>query len=446
MDFLDKFVIPQSLVHIELLHYLATLVLLIFIPFISIIFGTTLFSLYFRKKGNTESNKHLLYFAKDLISMSTVNKYVGIILGIVPLLTLMIIYVQLLSSTPSLAVTYLFIAFLLVIVALIFIYTYRYSISFNLIFNSLDNFKPSDEIISDDINKLSKATKRLSVSAGYYGVIILVFAIWFYLGGLNLALYPEQTGSQNVFAVLLSFDVISRLLFFFSFAMAITGGAILFRFLFWEGGLKGIDEEYKKLAKNVGVKTAFYFSALIPLFLTSDLLALPKSALSSSIFIYSGLVLLVLFICYNLLYAMTKDEKSNYSGILFGLLIISLGFSLVIDQVSMDNATKLQTLRLNKKYDVLFASLKGETNKLPVINGKDVFQTRCSACHSFDRKIVGPPYNEVLKKYEGNTNKLVGFIMNPKKIEPNYPPMPNPGLKPNEAKAVAKYILETYKK
>ena len=55
-------------------------------------------------------------------------------------------------------------------------------------------------------------------------------------------------------------------------------------------------------------------------------------------------------------------------------------------------------------------------------------------------------YNESLKKYEGKLKDLVAFILNPKKINPDYIPMPNPGLKPSEAKAVAKYILDTYKK
>jgi len=39
---------------------------------------------------------------------------------------------------------------------------------------------------------------------------------------------------------------------------------------------------------------------------------------------------------------------------------------------------------------------------------------------------------------------LVDFVMNPVKKNPEYPSMPNQGLKPNEAKAVAEYILKVY--
>jgi len=41
---------------------------------------------------------------------------------------------------------------------------------------------------------------------------------------------------------------------------------------------------------------------------------------------------------------------------------------------------------------------------------------------------------------------LIAFIKNPSKIDPNYPPMPNPGLKPNEVKAVVDYVLQQVKK
>ena len=78
------------------------------------------------------------------------------------------------------------------------------------------------------------------------------------------------------------------------------------------------------------------------------------------------------------------------------------------------------------------------------ISGEEIFKGRCIACHSFDKKIVGPPYKETLVKYEGNIERLAEFIHNPQKIDPEYPPMPNQGLKPSEAKVVAEYILNTY--
>jgi len=445
MEFLDQFVIPQSLEHIKLLHYLATLVLFIFIPFISIVFGSTLLSLIYKKKAQKTSDSRFANLSNDLISMFTVNKNVGIVLGIIPLFTLTIIYAQLLHTANNSSVTYLFFSALLMIVALILIYTYRYSISFNLIFNSIKDFKAKDAQVKNEIEKLDKVTKKLSVYTGYYGLIILVISIWFYLSGLNLALYPNQTISISLFETLFSLNVLSRLLFFLTFAMGITGGAILFKFFFWEGGIKGIDNEYKIFIKNTAVKTSFYFLSLVPLFLILNLITFPKESLSSSVFVYSGLVILGLFICYNILYSLTKEEKVSSNGLLYFVLVLTMCFSLIKDQLVMNNANNLQSLKLSEKYDALYASLSRET-KVVEISGIEVFKVRCAPCHAFDKKIVGPPYNETMKKYEGRINDLVSFILNPKKINPEYPPMPNPGLKLSEAKAVSKYILEEYKK
>jgi cytochrome c len=39
---------------------------------------------------------------------------------------------------------------------------------------------------------------------------------------------------------------------------------------------------------------------------------------------------------------------------------------------------------------------------------------------------------------------LVKFILNPVKMNPAFPAMPNQGLNPKEAQAVADYLLEKY--
>lgn len=79
------------------------------------------------------------------------------------------------------------------------------------------------------------------------------------------------------------------------------------------------------------------------------------------------------------------------------------------------------------------------------ISGADIYNGKCIACHQFDKKVVGPPYKETLPKYEGKMDELIKFISNPVKINAEYPAMPNQGLKPNEAKAIAEYIMATYK-
>ena len=120
-------------------------------------------------------------------------------------------------------------------------------------------------------------------------------------------------------------------------------------------------------------------------------------------------------------------------------------FTVIIsDQLIINNSTKVQSAILATKYDVILNELKGEDTVLE-ISGEEIYKVKCAACHSFDNKIVGPPHNEVVPKYIGKEQQLISFIRNPVKIDPNYPPMPNPGLEPNEAKAVAEYILKQVK-
>src|ERR1035437_5891523 len=113
MNFLDNLVLPQSSEHIELLHYILMLIMFFFIPFISILFGGTALSIYYRRRGLNEKNPLFLRFAHDVIETLTINKSIGIILGIVPLFTSVLIFAQLLHNTESPAVYYLLISFIL---------------------------------------------------------------------------------------------------------------------------------------------------------------------------------------------------------------------------------------------------------------------------------------------------------------------------------------------
>ena len=65
---------------------------------------------------------------------------------------------------------------------------------------------------------------------------------------------------------------------------------------------------------------------------------------------------------------------------------------------------------------------------------------------SLIRNLLVHAHFDVLPKYVGKEAQLVAFIRNPVKVDPAYPPMPNPGLKPQEADAVAKYLLEEFAK
>jgi len=444
MDFLDSLVLPQSSEHIMLLHYMLMLVFFLFIPFISIVFGGVALSVYFRIKGAKQKNTLFTRFANDLVETLTINKSTGIILGIVPVLTALLIYSQLLHSTGAGTVILLAIVFILNTVSLILIYTYRYSSKMNSVFSEIKNYEQKDEI-QQTLNKYLKGTDVLIHKSAVAGIVILLVSLWLFTGSLIIAVNVDTwNDSLKLVMALFSWKVLAAFLQMLAAAFALTGGAILFAFFYWEGGKASLDEEYRNLVKVTAIKIAFAGAILQPVLLVVNLLGVPAASLSASMFGLSALSLILLFLAYNFLYAMLRDSTIKYSGHVFFALLFALLAVIVKDQLAMGNSTKVQTAILSANYDTYLAALKG-TGKTVEISGEEVYQVRCSSCHKFDVKLVGPPYKQTMPKYEGKVNDLVAFILNPKKVNPDYPPMPNPGLKPNEAKAVAEYILKTYK-
>ena len=75
-------------------------------------------------------------------------------------------------------------------------------------------------------------------------------------------------------------------------------------------------------------------------------------------------------------------------------------------------------------------------------DGEKLFKRSCSVCHASDRRVVGPPLNEVLPKYKGQADKLSSYIANPVKINPDYPSMPRLGLPEEEIKAITDWLLK----
>lgn len=442
MTFLDKFVLPQSAEHIELLHYMLLLVLFLFIPFISLIFGGTLFSSFYKRKYEKGGDRNYEILAKEFINTSTINKSIGIILGIVPLIAIILMYAQLLNQSGDSALSYLMISFLFLLPAIILIYTYRYSFNFSQIFEPVH--QSPNESAQEDFLQLKSSAIKLASKTGRNGLVFLFFSIWFFVAGLNEASTVDTTKFIFV-GGLFSLPVIIKLFLFIFFSLAFAGSTLLFSFFYWEGGNKKYSNEIKNFVKEQTSKITLWSAISLPLLILFTLINIPSELLSGSIFGFSIISLLLIFISYHSIYSLTKGTAMNAGGVVFYSLLFALLSLTIKDQLIMSNATKTHSLILASQYEKYLADLKGETG-IVAVSGQDIFNTRCSACHKFDVKFVGPPYKETLPKYEGKLAQLISFIKNPVKVNAAYPPMPNPGLKPNEVEAVAKYILETYKK
>jgi len=407
------------------------------------VFGGIFLSVVYKFKANKYNNNFYLRLSKDVAEITTINKSSGFIFGIIPLITAILIYSQLLHNSEVTNLNYLGLALVFIIISLVFIYSYRYSLSFNRIFGSLSDKNISDPMVIEDVNRLSDESNRISRKAGTFGLLFLFLGMWFFITGLTISSIYSSWNVESFIGGLFSWKVLSRFIYYFFFALTLSGGMVLFIFLEDEKKKRIKDEEYSLFVKQKIIRVTFISSAFIPLFALISLFGLPKSALTGTVFTYAIISLALLFLGYHFIYLLTKEMKGTTAALLFFTLVFSVAAFIISDQKAMATSTQVHSVMLSAEFDKYLAELKGE-GKVVTINAAEIYQVKCASCHKWDQKLVGPAHLDVLPKYVGKESQLVAFIRNPVKVDPAYPPMPNPGLKPNEADAVAKYLLKTY--
>lgn len=69
----------------------------------------------------------------------------------------------------------------------------------------------------------------------------------------------------------------------------------------------------------------------------------------------------------------------------------------------------------------------------------------CTACHSVDKKIVGPAYKDVAAKYRGDKSAEAKLITKVEKggsgVWGQIPMPPNPQVKPEDVKKLVEWVL-----
>lgn len=157
----------------------------------------------------------------------------------------------------------------------------------------------------------------------------------------------------------------------------------------------------------------------IPVFLIWDLIT-TQIAVKSSLFFDAAVVFIIT------LYIYSKNEKFWVLSLLGFIFYNTVGF---FNSIKEERIVKMKELKIEKE-----AVLVAKVDPL------EILKTKCFACHSFDKRVVGPPFNVVVKKYS-NVEDLASFIHSPRKIDPQYPPMPNQGLTKEESIKVAELLM-----
>ena len=451
MDFLDQSVLPQSSSHILLLKYLLGLTYILFLPYVSVLFVTLVYSLYFSRKAHKTGDGIYRDFSKEMIDIITYNKGIAFALGILPLTCFVFGYSQIFHLTGSNVPFLLIITLSLLTIALFLIYTYKYTFHLKDIFNYANEKKAQEKSGSrfpEEITEYNKQTNRLFNKSGRYGLIILIAATYIFTGTMQLASDPSRWDNDGSFlGMIFSLTTFLNYLQFITASFAITSAVILYSFSRNDKQENFIDKTHKTYLRGFVIRTGLIATIILPALIITNVMTRPVLSLSFNYFITVLFVMLLLISISSLFYFMIKESSYKYSTILIVLFIILFALLAIQDQFAIDTSSNKQSAILAAGYDAYELKINEEMGiDTKPISGEDIYNGRCIACHRFDIKVVGPPYNQTLPKYEGKKDDLVAFILNPVKKNPDYPAMPNQGLKPKEAEAIADYLLNTYKK
>jgi len=424
MDFLDNMALYPSSEHIVLLKVIIGLMLLVHMPYISILLGGSLFSLFFSMLDKREPNATHLRFSKDLIHLITSKKSAPILLGVLPLLSLILSFAQLYQGSDLRITQYLLIVSLFSISGFILLYLFKSS------------FEKREQQFSTHV--LLGLGVFVAFMVGY-----LIFS-----ATTSLMFFPEKWNFvYTSFPIFVYENELPRAALFLFFTFAFTAAAILYFFLSWPGR-KEIDATYGDFIRKFGAVVGLIFVLLIPIVVVWNLITFPDVAASESVFAVWGVTLLLLLITAILFNSIIKSQNRKLVTSTFILFLVTFGVMSVNDRIAAGNARyeqeKLLAAKADEIHQEILAARAAKSAAATQINGEEIFTNICTACHQFDQRVVGPPYMSVLAKYENDKDALVQFIMNPSKIDTDYPPMPNQNLRKPEASAVADYLLQEY--
>jgi cytochrome c len=454
---LEQLVTPPSASHIPLLKYILNIALMLFIPYLCMLMGASISSLLFGYMAKTkrpgqkaEANAFYLKFSRDIIERLTITKNAEFALGIIPVLSILFSYAQLMYAARTITIGMMALSVIIFIAAFVLIYRYRTSFRIENVLNAYKSVaSPTKERLhkktEEEIREFEENLLKTKHTSGLTGTILLFLAAYIFTGSMQLTLDPYRWQQiNNILALLFSWTTFSNFLTLLAASGLMTGGAILFYFFRWQGGMEIVEEQldYAKFVKKFAVTLSFASGIILPLLLFYNFIYLPQVALSPSVFSFMVLTLTAILLLGGFLYYEVKYQETRFAVPVFLLTLLVLFLNIIKDQTAFGNAMAEQTQMIIQKAEELENEKKGKIVLAGGLSGEEIYKQKCASCHKFDTRLVGPPHNQVVPKYGGNVQKLADFILSPAKVDAGYPPMPAPGLKPKEAQAVAKYLIE----
>lgn len=428
MDLLTDLFLPPSSDHLELIKYIILIIYFIHIPFISLMIGGTFFSFFFRLLSKNDQESRFWKVSEEFINRLVFRKTAGITLGVLPLIVLMLIEGQVFYDANISVVYFLLITNILVATGITLVYFYQYSY------------------------KMAEVNLPIQLASGGLGLLFLLAGYFVFSVNSALILDPGRWAVVNSpLKFLFSWNVIARYIHFLSAALAVSGIAMLFFMFNWKESKSEYNSSYTDYMKKLCGGIALGFTLLQPLIILWNLITMPDQSLSEAVF---GLTIIVFFLIMMIsltLYKLVKESQLKLSTNAFVLFVIILVLMIVSDHVARENSIANQSKLLTARAKEVEATIDADRDAAMAVSvqpelkvGEKVYNLQCSACHRFDQKLVGPPYNTVLPKYKDHQDELIKFIRKPYKVDANYPSMPKLGLSEKEILSIVEYLFQRY--
>jgi len=428
---MDSVVVP-------IFHILLVVSFLVHIIFINILIGSSVLSVINNWIGHLKGDKNYDKVAYLLTTPVTISENMGALWGVAPLLIVSVMYTAFFYSASVMNSPQWLHIIWGNIVAFLISYLYKFS------WHKLENHK------------------ALHITIGAIAAILFLSLPPVFMSTVQLYITPSTwTPDTHFWNVVTRPDVLFRLAHFYLGAFAVNGMFMLLYGVYKRN--KGQDLEAAKILIRQG-KAWFLVPTVLNLFVgTLTFFQFPNYGIENfyskgfEIFIILAVIAILVSIAIMLKYFLDDNIPTKAVYATAGFLVITLIFmgitrhgmriSLLEPAIAqMEKQTQEYLSEVEKDYkeaitkpvgiSVAEAANLSEGEKLIAKNG-------CTACHSLDQKIVGPPFKEIAKK--GYTpDRIVQLIYNPEPSNwPGYPPMtPMSNVPKEEAEKIAKWITE----
>lgn len=324
MNILNNLISVESVTDLFIVKYGLFLSLIFYIPFISVLLGSLLYSLVNYRKGKMLNSNLYLSFAKFCADLVLSKFWLFVLAGVFFISAVTFFYIQLYSNLNTENLVFgLFLNF----AGLILAATYRGSFSIFNISNS--------EVTNSEIAGKNKSLNTLYYG-GWLGFILLMVSSYIYITYINFAIIKNST--VNPLNILFNNYGIINYLLFLSVSFSITPALI--------GAMANKNQNtlsFRKYANDFSTKSGILFSVVQPILFVLIIFSVSENVLSFSYFVSSILVLTLMLISSVQFYLWYKGNLLKKKNIVLTLVLIL--FMLVYH-------SQLNNEKVNQKFDL----------------------------------------------------------------------------------------------